>query len=606
MRRMTATIHHRGPDDEGVEVRDNVGLGHARLSIIDLSSAGHQPMTNENGTVWIVFNGEIYNFLCLRRELENRHQFRSHSDTEVLLHLYEEEGERLVDRLDGMFAFAIVDLKKQQVLLARDPFGIKPLFYALDDRRLVFGSEIKPLLASGEVTREIDSSALNDYFDFHWIPAPKCIFRQVSKLLPAHTMLLDLGSWEATFRRYWQPQYRPEEGRTIDSWADEAEAVLSKAVVDNMVADVPVGSFLSGGIDSALVSLYASRGGAQPLRTFTIDFKEQGFSEGPYARSVAERIGSQAVFRTLANESVETLDRLVAYYDEPFADSSMLPTFAVSREARKDVTVVLSGDGGDELFSGYLHYKFALALSQADLMPPVFSKVVFGSAERLTPKRLRYKTVFQRLALAPNVRRLSAARLPGRPLHRDVLARELREDVDLRYWHINTYLKDLAGLPPVTQSQFYDLLMYLPNDMLVKVDRASMAHSLEVRVPILSRSVAEFAFRVPESVRFQIANDKRLLRQIVARHFDDELAYRRKAGFGIPLAGWMRQHLAQNGRERILSMNCVKSELFDRAGVEQLLNKVAAGANRWISHHRADELFTLLVFSAWWDKYIQA
>jgi asparagine synthase (glutamine-hydrolysing) len=601
---MAATIRHRGPDDCGVQVLGSAGLGHLRLAIIDLSPAGHQPMANEDNTVWIVFNGEIYNFAALRRELESRHQFRSKTDTEVLIHLYEEEGERMVDRLDGMFAFVIVDLKQQRILLARDPFGIKPLFYALDDRRLVFGSEIKPLLASGEVNRDIDISALNDYFDFDWIPAPKSIFRDVRKLLPAHTMLLDMASWQASFRRYWQPQYRPEEGRSLDSWADEAETVLSTAVRQHMVADVPVGAFLSGGIDSTLVSLYGSQSSEAPLRTFTIDFDDQAFSEAPFARQVANQIHSQAIFRQLPGESVDHLPQLATYYDEPFADASLLPTYAVSREARKEVTVALSGDGGDELFSGYLHHRWANYLSRLDLLPATVSQPLFGMAAKLTPRHLRLHNLFRRMSLSPVLRRLSVVRLPAQAMRSRLLAPEIREPAQQRYWHWNKYHDELAGLPPVTQAQFYDLLLYLPNDMLVKVDRASMAHSLEVRVPMLCRSVAEFAFRIPEETRFESGNEKRVLRHLTARHFGNKLAYRPKQGFGIPLKRWMRQYLATGGQQKIMDSRCYKSGYLDPQGVQQMIKKVNLGANRWVTHHRADELFALLVLIAWWDQYL--
>jgi asparagine synthase (glutamine-hydrolysing) len=603
LRRMTGTIRHRGPDDCGVELLGNVAFGHTRLSILDLSPAGHQPMSNEDGTVWITFNGEIYNFEELREELVSRHQFRSRCDTEVLIHLYEELGERMVDRLDGMFAFAVVDLKRRRVLLARDPFGIKPLFYAIDERRLVFGSELKPLLASGEVERTIDHAALNDYFDFLWIPAPRTIFKAVQKLLPAHTLTLDLQTWQSQTRQYWRPEYRPEEGRDVQSWVDESEAVLAQSVRRHMISDVPVGAFLSGGIDSSLVSLYASQHSTGPLRTFTIGFEEQKFSEAPFARQVAEQLRTEAVFRMVHSESINQLPQLVEFYDEPMADTSLLPTFAVSRVAREYVKVALSGDGGDEMFSGYSHHAMANQISRLDAVPSGVSKAVFGSLAKLSPISTRMHDWSRRFALPPDERRLSIGRLPGRRSRIDLLSAEIRDPPESRFWHMRQSLPELQGLPPVTQMQMYDLLFYLPNDMLVKVDRASMAHALEVRVPFLCRAVAELAFRIPESVRFAVGNEKRILRELVARHFGQALAHRPKQGFGIPLQPWMQEFASGTKREELLQSSAVRSGLLDAGGLRRMIDQVVAGGGRWRAD-RSEELFTVLLFAAWWNRYM--
>ncbi|MCC7087347.1 MAG: asparagine synthase (glutamine-hydrolyzing) [Pirellulales bacterium] len=603
LRRMTATLRHRGPDDSGVELLENAALGHTRLSILDLSPAGHQPMSNEDGTVWITFNGEIYNFEELRRELSHKHQFRSHCDTEVLVHLYEEHGEGMVDRIDGMFAFAIVDLKQQRVVLARDPFGIKPLFYAMDERRLVFGSELKALLASGEVAREIDLEALNDYFDFLWIPAPRTIFKTVHKLLPAHTLTLDLQTWKSKTRRYWQPTYCPEEGRNLQTWIDESEAVLSQSVRRHMVSDVPVGAFLSGGIDSSLVSYYASQHSAGPLRTFTIGFEEGEFSEVAFAQEVANKVRAEAVVRTVHAESIEQLFRIAEFYDEPMADTSLLPTYAVSQVAREHLKVALSGDGGDEMFSGYTHHAMANQVSRLDVLPHFVHKAVFGSLARISPVTWRMHEWSRRFALPADERRLSITRLPGRRSQRELLSPEIRTPLVDRFWHMRKYLPELRGLPPVTQMQFYDLLFFLPNDMLVKVDRASMAHSLEVRVPFLCRAVAELAFRIPETVRF--GNGKQILRALVSRHFGEALARRPKQGFGIPLQQWMRDLAGGSKCEELLESSVVRSSgLLDVSGVRRMIRSVAEGGGR-LQVNRSEELFAVFVFVAWWEKYMQ-
>ncbi|MBI2824158.1 MAG: asparagine synthase (glutamine-hydrolyzing) [Planctomycetia bacterium] len=603
LRRMAATIRHRGPDDEGCEVLGPVGLSFRRLSIIDLSPAGHQPMANEDGTVWIIFNGEIYNFQELHADLVGRHRFRSRSDTEVLVHLYEERGPAMVDAIDGMFAFAIHDRKRKSLFLARDPFGIKPLFYALDDNRLVFGSEIKPILASGEVSRQVDRSALNDYFDFHWIPAPRSIFADIRKLPHAHTLELDLDSWQSRSRRYWRPRYAPQDGKSLDTWVDEVDEVLGRSVKSQLVSDVPLGLFLSGGIDSSLVTLEASKAGGGPLRTFTIGFEDDALSEVPYARQVAEDLKTEAVYRTLPYDSLEQLPALTEFYDEPFADPSQLPTSAVSRVAREYVTVALSGDGGDELFSGYRHHKLSKSVSRLDVIPAAVARVVFGGVARLAPVSTRAHDWGRRFALSSDERRMSIIRLPGRELRADVLAPHQRECPEARLWHMREHVAELRGLPPVTQTQLYDLLMYLPNDMLVKVDRASMACSLEARVPFLSRAVAELAFRIPEHVRFEGATEKRVLRRLAARRFGDTFARRRKQGFGIPLQSWMAA-AAHDARlqDRVQNGPAVHAGMLDAQGVGRLFARVRQGGGRILTD-RSDELFALLVFDAWWNRY---
>jgi asparagine synthase (glutamine-hydrolysing) len=601
LRRMTDSLRHRGPDDEGRQVWGQVGFGHRRLAILDLSPAGHQPFANEDGSVWIVFNGEIYNFPELRTRLKPRHTFRSNTDTEVLVHLYEELGEQMVSELDGMFAFALYDARRQRVVFGRDPFGIKPLYYAIDGERLVFGSEIKALLASGEVSRTIDASALNDYFDFLWIPAPRSIYAEVHKLPPANWMTLDLKTWHLEQRRYWELEYLPQHGRSLDQWADEVQGELNRSVRAQLISDVPLGAFLSGGIDSTLVSQAAAAAGDAPLHTFTIEFADKAFSESKFAAQVAEKIHANAVVRAVASETIDDLPELIRYFDEPFADSSMLPTFAVSRVTREYATVALSGDGGDELFTGYSHHCLAQRISKLDVLPDWLNVLSFRWATHVFPSTMRLHQWGRRLSMKPEYRRLTTARLPGR-LHRlSVLRPDLREDRDARLWHLHESLPRLRDLPPVTQVQMYDLMFYLPNDMLVKVDRASMAHSLEVRVPFLSKGVAELAFRIPEEIRFQAGQDKRVLRRLVARHFGETLAQRPKMGFSIPLRSWM-ELTARRDRARILQSPVMRSGLLDESGVAQLLSDVGSGYSA-LHVDRSEELFALLVLSAWWERF---
>jgi len=599
---MAATLAHRGPDDGHVEILGNVGLGHRRLSILDLSAAGRQPMSNEDGTVWLVYNGEVYNFQQLRDGLAGRHTFRSGTDSEVLLHLYEERGEAMVDDLDGMFAFGLVDLRRRRLLLARDPFGIKPLFYSLDRDRLVFGSEIKPLLASGEVSRDLDPAALNDFFDFHWIPAPRSIFKAVRKLPPAHTLRLDLATWEVEERRYWTPRYAPEAGRSLASWAEEVEHALEGIVRRQMVADVPVGVFLSGGIDSTLIARAASRAGGGPPRTFTIDFEEAGSSEAAAAREVAERIGAQAAYRTVRCDAVEELGHLAQFYDEPFADSSLLPTVAVCRAARQSVTVALSGDGADEIFGGYHHHRLARAVGRMDAIPHLVTRLLFGPLAAAAPAGTRVHDWARRLALPDAQRSLSLVRLPGREPRLGLLAPDLRQEQEERFWHMRENVAEVEGAPAAIRAQLNDLQFYLPNDMLVKVDRASMSCSLEVRVPFLTRSLCDLAFRIPDEVRFRFGESKRVLRHLVSARFSREIACRPKKGFSIPLLAWMRSEAVASRRGALLRSPAVTGGVLDGRAVARLFDDVR-GWRPGLRTERSDELFALLVFDAWHGRY---
>ena len=393
-------------------------------------------------------------------------------------------------------------------------------------------------------------------------------------------------------------------GRSLDDWASEADDVLEKSVHSQLVADVPLGLFLSGGIDSTLVTLEASkRTGSSALKTFTMGFAEDGFSEVEYARQVADALHTDATYRTLPHESISQLGALAEFYDEPFADSSLLPTYAVSRLAREYVTVALSGDGGDELFSGYKHHVLSNKVSRLDVVPNFVNRLLFGGIAQLAPVSSRVHDWGRRFALPRDERRMSIQRLPGRELRATVLAPDQREHGEARMWHLRDHVAELRGLPPVTQTQLYDLLMYLPNDMLVKVDRASMAHSLEARVPFLSRRVAELAFQIPEQIRFETSTEKRVLRRLVARRFGDKFAYRRKQGFAIPLCKWMTAAAADSRvRDAVQNGAAVTSGLLDREGVRRLFNDVQRGAGR-LSTERSDELFALLVFDAWWSRY---
>lgn len=602
IQRMNDAQIHRGPDADGIWTHGPLGLGHRRLSIIDISDAGRQPMGNEDGTIWIVFNGEIYNYRELRAELQQPHQFRSNSDTEVLLHLYEERGIDLVQDLDGMFAFCIVDLKQQMAFLARDHFGIKPLHYTLSENGLYFASELKAILAASGSTRQIDKQALNDFFEYQWIPAPQTIYQDIRKLPPANWLSLNWSTWQVRQHRYWRATYAPMSGRSIGEWEDEVAHELEASVRRQLVADVELGSFLSGGIDSTLVTTFAAGQRGRQLKTFTIDFAEAGNSEGDKAREVAQQLQVNSIFETLPNTTIGELEALSNFYDEPFADSSLLPTTAVSRVARKHVTVALSGDGGDELFTGYTHHDLADRLSRLDRIPSGLLAFGFGVGRKLMPKNSRAYEWCQRLALSPQDRRLTLLRLPCRGQRRTLLTPALRETCQQRWEAFRSLTTGLDDLPPITQVQLWDLEYYLPNDMLVKVDRASMSVSLEVRVPMLCPRLANLAFRMPEEVRFRPPSSKPILRGLVAKHYGPNIAQAPKRGFAIPRQAWMKQAASPQLERDILEGAAIRDGILHPQGVRQLFSDVRRPAGKWYTE-RSDELFGLLVFHHWWRRF---
>ncbi len=594
LRRMNDTLHHRGPDAGAEQVLGPVGLAHRRLSILDLSAAGTQPMRNEDGSVWIVFNGEVYNHRALRAQLTEPHTFQSATDTEVLLHLYEERGPAMVDLLDGMFALCIYDQRRQQIVLARDPFGIKPLYYALDDERLLFGSELKALRAGG-LPDALDPDALCDFFDFDWIPAPRTIYRAARKLPPAHVAVLDLATWRWDMRCYWQATYAPREGRHLNAWVDDLHHTLTASVQARLVADVPLGVFLSGGIDSSLVAGLATERG--PVDAYTIGFEDAAFSEAERAQQTATHLGIDLTVHRV--DALASLDTMAHFYDEPFADSSLLPTSALCRATRAHKTVALSGDGADELFGGYWHHGLAARSAGWDRwlrgpLPPLFQQ-----ASRGLPSDSRLHEWARRFGQSPTDRRLSLARLPGRARALDVVARNHRGGD--RFWHLRAHADRLQGLPPTIQAQLYDLALYLPSDMLVKVDRASMAHSLEVRVPFLSRAVADLAFSMPAALHHDGAHSKRVPRALAGRLVDTPLAAAPKQGFAVPLERWMAAEASPAHERRLLDSGAVRAGWLSAAGVHRAFERVRTP--RKGRYGGAQAVFRLMVFDAWWRAH---
>jgi asparagine synthase (glutamine-hydrolysing) len=601
---MTDTLVHRGPDDEGFYVSGALGLAHRRLSIIDLES-GHQPMTNEDGSVWVVFNGEIYNFLELHDDLIKKgHTFKTRSDTEVIVHLYEEQGERCFERLRGMFAIAIWDSRRRKLVLARDRVGKKPLFYFSDGCKVAFASEMKAILQVPGVSREIDPQAVSDYFSFLYIPAPKSIFKSVRKVLPGHYVVIsDQGIRE---REYWDISFCDIEERTEEDWCESLLETFREAVRVRLISDVPLGAFLSGGIDSSAVVAAMAGFCNEPVTTCSIGFEEKEFNELGYARQIADRFATNHHERIVRPDAVGVVEKLVWHYDEPFADSSAVPTYYVSKVARERVTVALAGDGGDENFAGYRRYYFDRRENALRaILPFAFRQPVFGALASVYPKAdwaprvFRGKATFENLARSPieaYFRSVSALRpeLKAQIIDQDLL-RELAGYDSLNVLH--SYYDKADTVDPLSRIQYVDIKTYLPDDILVKVDRASMAHSLEVRAPILDHKLIEFAASMPSTLKLRGTNGKYIFKKALKRVLPDSVLYRPKMGFAVPLARWFRTELKELAHNVIFSRN--GDSLLNQASVRRVWQEHQSGLR-----NRSTELWTLLMFRLWEQQFM--
>ncbi|MCI0430957.1 MAG: amidotransferase 1, exosortase A system-associated [Rhodospirillales bacterium] len=605
LRRMNAAQIHRGPD-EGTELLEpGIALGCRRLAIIDVPF-GHQPALNESGEVAVVFNGEIYNFLELRRELEAKgHRFRTHSDTEVLAHGWEEWGETCVERLNGMFAFAIWDRRRRMLFLARDRIGEKPLHYlTTPDGWLYFASELKALMLLPGFDRSLDPLAIEDYFAFGYVPDPRTIFRAARKLPPAHTLLLRAGG-SPQIRGYWDvPGGEPLSGTEV-SLADELFVRLSEAVRMRLAAEVPLGAFLSGGIDSSAVVAVMASTANRPIQTCSIAFADRRFDESRYAKLAVDQLRTDHAIETVDPDPA-ILAALPRIHDEPFADSSALPTYALSRLAKRRVTVALSGDGGDELFAGYRRYKFHLREERLRrAMPLSLRRPVFGAAARLYPKLdwapqpLRAKSTLA--ALAADTVDAYAESVSIMPEHRRgaLYSPELRRALD--GYRAADLLREHAmrggARDPLSLAQYLDLKTYLPGDILVKVDRAGMAHSLEVRMPFLDHTLVEWVARLPAALKMRGGRAKHILKQSLEGRIPQEILDRPKMGFAVPLAGWLRGPFRSDLEAAIAGPALAGSGWFDPAALGRLASEHRSG----LSDHSA-ALWALLMF----DGFLRA
>ncbi|MDQ2921039.1 MAG: asparagine synthase (glutamine-hydrolyzing) [Acidobacteriota bacterium] len=604
--RMCQAIRHRGPDDDGFYFNEGVGLGMRRLSIIDVKG-GQQPIHNQDRTAWIVFNGEIYNYRELREKLEKLgHTFYTNSDTEAIVHAYDQYGADCPKHLRGMFAFAIWDQRTEELFLARDRVGKKPILYAHVNGKLIFGSEFSALLLHPDIGRDIDTEAIHHYLSFMCVPAPLTAYRAIRKLEPGHSLRWRKG--EIRIERYWQPDFSKKIDISEQEAGERVLEILRDAVKVRLMSEVPLGAFLSGGIDSSAVVALMSQESSEPVKTFSIGFEEQDFSELHHARRVAEHVGADHHEFIVRPDALEVLPLLVEHYGEPYADSSAIPTYYVARETRKHVTVALNGDGGDESFAGYERYAAMRLAEKYHRIPAVLRDSLVQQAIGLIPssetKRSRVRDVkrFLQAASLPKVQRY----LRWVSVF-DTVAKENLYSEDFRHETQSIRAADLLtpwfqranGAGIVDAALLADINTYLPNDLLVKVDIATMAVSLEARSPFLDHHFIEFAASLPEKLKLRGLTTKYLLKRILKKLLPAENLDRRKMGFGVPIGHWFRGKLQPFLRETILSERALKRGLFRPEAVKQLVELHTRG-ERDNSH----QLWTLLMLELWFQRFI--
>lgn len=608
VRDMCARMRHRGPDDEGVYSSGGTPsavLGHRRLSIIDLSPAGRQPMSNEKGTVWVVLNGEIYNFLELRSGLiENGHIFKSHTDTEVIVHLYEEYGEECVSRLDGMFSFALWDESKKILLAARDRAGKKPFFYHYANGVFSFASELSALLACGTASRDISPQSLDFYLGFGYVPAPATIYKGIHKLMPGHSIVLSGNDVKES--EYWKLSYGPKHDIAQADAEVELMRLFDTAVKKRLYSDVPLGAFLSGGVDSSAVVAVMARH-SRRVKTFSIGFEDENYSELAFARSIAQRYDTDHHEFVVKPNALEILPALIEHYGEPYADSSCIPTYYVSRETKRYVTVALNGDGGDESFGGYERYQAMLIAERLASMPD-FARVAARMACSLLPDSIEPKNRFRRMrrfmdaAFLPRYQRyMKWVSIFDESLKRELYHREFSslasqggcEDHMRRLFEVSRHPAMLDTLLDI------DVHSYLPDDLLVKVDIASMANSLECRSPFLDTRLMEFAARLPGRFKLRGSEKKFILKKIFRQSVPHENLYRRKMGFGVPVGKWFRMELKGFLEDTLLGGSFSKRKIFDPAGVRRMVSLHAGGIRDF-----SFQLWALLVLELWYRRFM--
>ena len=603
LQRMNDSQLHRGPDEGSLHIEPGLGFGHRRLSIIDIAT-GQQPLFNEDGSVVVVFNGEIYNYQSLIPELQAAgHVFHTKSDTECIVHAWEQWGEKCVERFRGMFAFALWDRNKQTLFMARDRLGVKPMYYAvLDDGMLLFGSELKSLRAHPGLKRDIDPLAIEEYFALGYVAEPRTIFRQALKLPPGHTLAIRRGEPVGQPREYWDVHFTLANPTSAEDACEELRHRLLESVKLRMIAEVPLGAFLSGGVDSSAVVQAMAGLSSEPVNTCSIAFTDPQFNESQFAQMVADRYRTNHRVETVDSDDFDLIDTLAGLYDEPYADSSAIPTYRVCQLARKHVTVSLSGDGGDETFGGYRRYRLHMMEERLRArMPEGLRKPVFGLLGRLYPKAdwaprvLRAKTTFEGMArnsVEAYFHGMSFLREPLRSsLYSSALKAQLGGYSALEVF--NRHARRAGTDDPLALIQYIDTHTYLVGDINTKVDRASMAHSLEVREPLMDHELVEWVATLPSSLKLRGGNGKYLLKKSMEPALPDEVLYRPKMGFAVPLARWFRGPLRTRVRDSLLQGPMRDSGLFNLSVVQRLVSEHESG-----QRDHGTPLWTLLMFDA--------
>ncbi|MBW8029284.1 MAG: amidotransferase 1, exosortase A system-associated [Ferrovum sp.] len=601
--RMNEAQFHRGPDEGGLHMEPGVGLGHRRLSIIDLSS-GQQPLFNEDRSVVVVFNGEIYNFVDLMPELQALgHTFRTHCDTEVIVHAWEEWGENCVDRFRGMFAFALWDRNRQKLFLARDRLGVKPLFYSLQpDGKFIFASELKALRLYPGFDPTLDPCAVEEYFAYGYIPEPRTIYRNTFKLPPGYHLTLSPNAPLSAPRRYWDIPFAPVPVTSLQDMQEELVERLREAVRIRLVSEVPLGAFLSGGVDSSAVVAMMAELSTEPVNTCSIAFQDPRFNEAPYAAQVAQQYHTRHQVSEVDPNDFSLVDQLAALYDEPYADSSALPTYRVCELARRSVTVALSGDGGDENLAGYRRYRFHMAEEKMRaLLPLGLRRPLFGTLGTLYPKAdwaprmFRAKSTFEALARDSVEGYFHSVSLLGDRLRNQLFSPSFTASLQgyRAVEVLKTHARNSPTQDPLSLVQYLDIKTYLPGDILTKVDRASMAHALEVREPLLDHPLMEWVSGLPSSLKLHQGEGKYLLKKALEPYLSQDILYRQKMGFAVPLASWFRGPLRETVRASVLGPRLMDCGIFNPSFLTHLVEEHQAGRRDYSA-----PLWSLLMFES--------
>lgn len=596
LKKMTDLITHRGPDSEGFYIHGNIGMGFRRLSIIDLNT-GDQPISDTSGNVTITFNGEIYNYLELKKTLASKgYSFRTNTDTEVIVNLYLEYGKDCVKYLRGMFAFVIYDKRNNCIFGARDRFGIKPFYYSINNNEFIWGSELKCVREGSHQKLTMDYKALNEYFTYGYIGMERSIFKEIRKLRPAHcfTLNIDAGAQGFKIEKYWNIKYEPDYSKTENEWIDILDQKFSESVKMHMISDVPLGAFLSGGIDSSAVVAFMNKVSPGKVKTFTIGFKEEKFNELQYAKEVAKKYNTEHHELILEPESVDLLPRLVSAFDEPFYDSSAIPTYYVSKFAREHVTVVLSGDGGDELFAGYNNYMKALSIKNSlfssSLFNPLWSVLHHALPSNVSGKGLSYFLSKKRYDLGA---------------YFCVMKKNERSSLfnDRTLYGIGSYSSEAERIQIlncstskdfISRLEELDLLNYLPGDILTKVDRTSMQNSLESRVPILDHEFAELSFKIPSELKMNNNEGKLIFKKMLRKYLPENVMKHKKQGFGVPISIWFKDDLKTYVNDRLLNKTALIYDHLNYSAVSKIIGNQNFGMRDF-----SGQIWSILFLEEW-------